>query len=51
MPIYYFDVEDDGQIFADDEGTECADHKMVKTQAIKALAERSTRHSLTAITT
>ncbi|MBZ9777282.1 DUF6894 family protein [Mesorhizobium sp. CO1-1-8] len=39
MALYYFDLDDNGTIFPDDEGTECADLGAVKYEAIKALAE------------
>ncbi|TPK07068.1 hypothetical protein FJ872_24260 [Mesorhizobium sp. B2-5-9] len=39
MALYYFDFDDNGTIFPDDEGTECPDLGAVKYEAIKALAE------------
>jgi hypothetical protein len=39
MAIYYFDVEDNGTVFPDDEGTECREFKDVKKEATLALVE------------
>jgi hypothetical protein len=37
MALYYFDVDDNGDVFADDQGTECVDFDHVKEEAIRAL--------------
>jgi hypothetical protein len=39
MALYYFDVHDNGEVFSDDEGTECVDLHQVKRDAIRALVE------------
>jgi hypothetical protein len=39
MTLYYFDVDDNGEVFPDDQGTECVDLKQVKQEAIRALVE------------
>jgi hypothetical protein len=39
MALYYFDIEDNGAVFADDQGTECADLNQVKREAIRTLVE------------
>ncbi|UVK46715.1 hypothetical protein BPNPMPFG_002418 [Mesorhizobium sp. AR07] len=39
MPLYYFDVDDNGETLADDQGTECVDFSQVKTEATRALVE------------
>ncbi|MEI9419643.1 hypothetical protein O7A70_00385 [Mesorhizobium sp. Cs1299R1N1] len=39
MTLFYFDVDDNGTIFHDDEGTECPDVAAVRYEATMALAE------------
>ena len=39
MALYYFDVNDNGEVFPDDQGTECATFDQVKEEAIHALVE------------
>ncbi|WP_202295178.1 DUF6894 family protein [Mesorhizobium sp. 131-2-1] len=39
MALYYFDVDDNGNIFADDQGIECADFNQVKQEAIRTLVD------------
>jgi hypothetical protein len=39
MALYHFDVDDNGTMYHDDVGTECADFAQVKHEAIAALAE------------
>jgi hypothetical protein len=39
MAIHYFDVDDNGSVFHDDEGTDCPDGESVKKEAILALVE------------
>jgi len=39
MAIYYFDVDDNGIPYPDDQGTECSDFAQVKKEAITALVE------------
>jgi hypothetical protein len=39
MALYHFDVDDNGTLYHDDQGTECADFAKVKNEAIAALAE------------
>ena len=37
MAFYYFDIDDNGNVFHDDRGTECVDFNQVKVEAIRAL--------------
>ena len=39
MAFYYFDVDDNGEVFPDDQGTECVTFDQVKEEAIRALVE------------
>ena len=39
MALYYFDVDDNGEVYPDDQGTECATFDQVKEEAIRALVE------------
>lgn len=39
MAFYYFDIDDNGDVFHDDQGTECVDFNQVKEEAIRALVE------------
>jgi hypothetical protein len=39
MALYHFDIEDNGKIYHDDQGTECATFADVKREASTALAE------------
>ncbi|WP_152536272.1 DUF6894 family protein [Mesorhizobium loti] len=39
MALYYFDVDDNGQVFHDDHGTDCKDFAKVKKEAISALID------------
>ncbi|WP_192250382.1 DUF6894 family protein [Mesorhizobium silamurunense] len=39
MALYYFDVNDNGVVYPDDQGIECADFPRVKKEAIRALVE------------
>ena len=39
MALYYFDVDDNGEVFADDHGTDCDTFDRVKEEAIRALVE------------
>jgi hypothetical protein len=39
MALYHFDVDDNGTIYHDDQGTDCSDFDQVKYEAISALAE------------
>ena len=39
MALYYFDVDDNGEVYPDDQGTECATFDQVKEEAISALVE------------
>jgi hypothetical protein len=38
MALYHFDVDDNGDVYHDDVGTECADFTQVRNEAIEALA-------------
>ncbi|UVK57485.1 hypothetical protein DBIPINDM_008461 (plasmid) [Mesorhizobium sp. AR02] len=39
MALYYFDVDDNGQVFHDDQGTDCKDFAEAKKEAISALMD------------
>ncbi|TRC98365.1 hypothetical protein FJV76_13800 [Mesorhizobium sp. WSM4303] len=39
MALYYFDVDDNGTFYPDDEGTDCDTFDRVKEEAIRALVE------------
>ena len=39
MALYYFDVDDNGTVYSDDQGTECDTFDRVKEEAIRALVE------------
>ena len=39
MPIFYFDIYDNGEFLPDEEGVVCADLEAVKREATRALAE------------
>lgn len=39
MALYYFDVDDNGTVYPDDEGTDCDIFDQVKEEAIRALVE------------
>ncbi|RUW61610.1 hypothetical protein [Mesorhizobium sp. M7A.F.Ca.US.008.03.1.1] len=39
MPLYYFDVDDNGTVYPDDEGSDCDTFDRVKEEAIRALVE------------
>lgn len=39
MALYFFDVDDDGEIYIDNQGTPCRDRSHVKAEATRALAE------------
>ncbi|AZO45656.1 hypothetical protein EJ076_33575 [Mesorhizobium sp. M7D.F.Ca.US.005.01.1.1] len=39
MAIHYFDVDDNGSVFYDDQGTDCPDFDFVKNEAISALVD------------
>ncbi|MER8808112.1 DUF6894 family protein [Mesorhizobium australicum] len=39
MALYYFDVDDNGTVFHDHQGTECQDVATVRYEAIRAIAE------------
>ncbi|KAA3442037.1 hypothetical protein C7I87_32515 [Mesorhizobium sp. SARCC-RB16n] len=39
MALYYFDVDDNGTFYPDDEGTECDTFDQVKEEATRALVE------------
>jgi hypothetical protein len=39
MAIYYFDVDDNGTVYPDDQGTDCDTFARVKEEAIRALVE------------
>ncbi|MER8430065.1 DUF6894 family protein [Mesorhizobium caraganae] len=39
MALYYFDVDDNGAVYSDDEGTDCATFDKVKEEAVRALVE------------
>jgi hypothetical protein len=39
MAIHYFDVDDNGSVFHDDQGTDCPDFDFVKKEAISALVD------------
>lgn len=39
MALYYFDVDDNGTVYPDDQGTECDTFDQVKEEAIHALVE------------
>ncbi|MGX9148340.1 DUF6894 family protein [Mesorhizobium sp. 128a] len=45
MALYYFDVDDNGELYSDDQGVECRDFAEVRYEAIRALAEM-TREAL-----
>ncbi|WP_457155748.1 DUF6894 family protein [Mesorhizobium sp. P5_C1] len=39
MALFYFDVNDNGHDFPDDQGTDCRDFDHVKEEAIRSLVE------------
>jgi hypothetical protein len=39
MALYFFEFDDNGDVFHDDQGTECVDLNQVKQEAIRALVE------------
>jgi hypothetical protein len=39
MALYYFDVDDNGTVYRDDQGTDCDTFGRVKEEAIRALVE------------
>ncbi|MBA1144792.1 DUF6894 family protein [Mesorhizobium neociceri] len=39
MALYYFDVDDNGTVYPDDQGTDCETFDRVKEEAIRALVE------------
>lgn len=39
MAIHYFDVDDNGSVFHDDQGIDCPDFDSVKREAISALVD------------
>jgi hypothetical protein len=39
MPLYYFDVDDNGTVYPDDQGTDCDTFDRVKEEAIRSLVE------------
>lgn len=39
MALYYFDIDENGDIYPDDQGTNCEDFPQVKREAISALVD------------
>jgi hypothetical protein len=39
MALYYFDVDDNGTVYPDDQGTDCDTFDQVKEEATRALVE------------
>ena len=39
MTLYYFDVDENGTVYPDDQGTDCETFDRVKEEAIRALVE------------
>ncbi|WP_095081789.1 DUF6894 family protein [Mesorhizobium sophorae] len=39
MALFYFDLDDNGMVFPDDQGTECQDVAAVRYEAIRSLAD------------
>ncbi|ESZ14948.1 hypothetical protein X735_15235 [Mesorhizobium sp. L2C085B000] len=39
MALYYFDVDDNGLVYDDDQGTDCSAFDQVKEEAVRTLVE------------
>ncbi|MER8581702.1 hypothetical protein NKG95_23930 [Mesorhizobium sp. M1423] len=39
MPLYFFDSDEDGIVYSDDQGTLCDDFPLVRKEALRTLGE------------